>query len=91
VFRVSASSVFMQVECAVNTGMDRVVFWATYFAVFVMCISACNALWNIAKSLDVLRKRDFAGNIHPMVITLREVKEEIKQFAAAMSLARKCH
>lgn len=85
----------MQVVCAVSTGMDRVVGWATYFAVslfFVhICISACNALWNVAKSLEALSQRDFASNMHPIVLTLREVKEEIKQFAAVMSLVRKCH
>jgi hypothetical protein len=76
-------------------GMDRLVGWATYFAVclfFVhICISACNALWNVAKSLETLTRRDFASNMHPMVLELREVKKEIKQFAAVMSLAIKCH
>ena len=31
-----------------------VVLWATYFAVTVTCISACDALWHIAHSLENL-------------------------------------
>ena len=83
----------MQVVCTACIGMDWVVFWTTYFPVTVTCISACHALWNIAQSLESLNRnrRDFATNTHPLVITLREIKEEIKQLTAVMSLARRCH
>jgi len=73
--------------------MDWVLFWTTYFPVAVTCISACLALWNIAQSLESLNRnrRDFVTNVLPLVSTLREIKEEIKQHTAVMSLARQCH
>jgi hypothetical protein len=67
-----------------------VVLWATYFALAVTCISACDALWHIAHSLDNLSQRDTTTNMHPLVLTLSEIKDEIKQLTTAMSLARRC-
>jgi len=90
--RIHQPHVFMQVVCAASTGMDWVLFWTTYFPVAVTCISACLALWNIAQSLESLNRnrRDFGTNVLPLVSTLREIKEEIKQHTAVMSLARRC-
>jgi hypothetical protein len=71
--------------------MDNIVFWATYFAVAVICIFTCEALWRIAKSLNALSRRDITTNMHPIVLTLREIKEEIKQLTNATSMPRRCH
>lgn len=78
----------MHVVCPPSTRMDNIVFWATYFAVAVICIFTCEALWRIAKSLNALSRRDITTNMYPIVLTLREIKEEIKQLTAAMSLAK---
>jgi len=71
--------------------MDNIVFWATYFAVAVICIFACEALCHIAKSLDKLSRRDLTTNMHPIVLTLHEIKEEIKKLTTATSVPRRCH
>ena len=65
--------------------MDNIVFWATYFAVAVICIFTCEALRHIAKSLHALSRRDITTNMHPIVFTLREIKEEINQLTTATS------
>ena len=81
----------MHVVCPPSTRMDNIVFWATYFAVAVICIFTCEALWHIAKKLDALSRRDITTNMYPIVLTLREIKEEIKQLTTATSMPRRCH
>jgi hypothetical protein len=68
--------------------MEQIIFWVTCFAVAVI---PSMSLWHIAKSLKALSRRDLTTNMHPIVLALREIKEEIKQLTAAMSVPRRCH